>query len=98
MDASNSDAPTPAGSDLPGENAAGRVMVELDSGPFEAEFFYVPVGQPAYSDVSGTAGQHGTFAAAEMAGFRLLAVGNWQSFTIEKRYAVPSPSARSTDG
>lgn len=72
----------------------GQVTVELDSGPFTMEFCYQPVGMHVYSDVPRRIGTFDTEGAAEMAGARMLAVGNWRSFTVEKRYQqVPSDTS-----
>lgn len=62
------------------------VGVELDSGPVEMAFGYVPVGVPAYSDVAADLWPQPTHAEAEMVGARMLAIGNWRSFRIEKRW------------
>lgn len=62
------------------------VTVELDSGPYEATFGYVPIGEPAYSDVPSEGPIQPTENDAERYGFLLLAIGNWRSFRVEKRY------------
>ena len=71
----------------------GHVTVELDSGPYEMEFSYQPVGQPSYSDVPSLIGSFDSENDAELAGARMLAIGNWRSFTVQKRYARPRPAA-----
>lgn len=77
-----SDTPTNAN----GETGLPVVGVELDCGPFDMAFGYVPVGVPTYSDVAPELWPQRTNAEAEMVGARMLAVGNWQSFRIEKRW------------
>lgn len=62
------------------------VAVELDCGPIEMAFGYVPVGVPAYSDVAPELWPQPTDAEAEMVGARMLAIGNWRSFRVEKRW------------
>lgn len=72
------------------------VTLEADLGPIDLAFGYCAVGDPTYSDVP----RHGpwcpTEGAAEHYGARLLAVGNWRSFTVEKRY-FPSPEPATTE-
>lgn len=70
-----------------------RVTVELDSGPYEMTFSWQPVGQPAYTDVPALIGTFKSENDAELAGARMLAIGNWRSFHVVKRYAQPSDNA-----
>jgi hypothetical protein len=69
-----------------GEYGLPVVGVELDSGPTDMAFGYVPVGVPAYSDVAPELWPQPSHAAAELVGARMLVIGNWQSFRIEKRW------------
>lgn len=48
-------------------------------------------GVPAYDDVSGEGQRWPTYEQAEIEGSRYLAIGNWLSFTIEKRYYRDTP-------
>lgn len=62
------------------------VTVELDGGPFDMHFGYVPRGVPSYEDVPGDLGPCPDEGSAELAGALMLSIGNWRSFTVEKRY------------
>ena len=62
------------------------VTVELDHGPFDMHFGYVPRGVPAYGDVPVDLGPCPDEGSAELAGALMLSIGNWRSFTVEKRY------------
>lgn len=65
----------------------------MDGGPCEVAFGYVPKGKPTYGDVSPRLDPCASEGAAEVEGAFMLAIGNWQSFTVEKRYyAVPRSS------
>lgn len=66
-----------------------NVTLELDSGPFEMSFAYIPMGEPAFSDVPGIGAACGTYEEAERTGALMLSIGNWRSFRIEKRYGQP---------
>lgn len=63
-----------------------RVTMEHDAGPIEVAFGYVPKGDPTYGDVPSELGPCSDEGAAELAGALLVGVGNWRSFTVEKRY------------
>lgn len=83
-----------AAGDGPVTPAGRHVTVELDSGPYEMEFSYQPIGQPRYGDVPSLIGTFDSENDAELAGARMLSIGNWRSFTVQKRYAHPRPAAR----
>jgi hypothetical protein len=73
-----------------------HVTVELDSGPFEMALAYVPVGEPAYSDVPARLAGLPTYGDAEMVGARMLAVGNWSKFHVEKVFVPAEQSGSSS--
>ncbi len=62
------------------------VTVELDCGPVDMRFTFTPVGDPMFSDVPAEGPRCDTEQEAVLYGARLLALGNWRSFVIEKRY------------
>jgi hypothetical protein len=63
-----------------------RVTVELDSGPCELMFCYLPLGVPAYGDVPSRLDVCADEQKALLAGALMVQVGNWHSFVVEKRY------------
>lgn len=62
------------------------VTMETDAGPVDLRFGYRAVGDPAYSDVTSEGPWEQTEAEAEVYGAHIVGVGNWRSFTVEKRY------------
>lgn len=63
-----------------------KVTIELDLGPVELAFGYRAKGDPAYNDVPHHGPLLGSYDDAENYGANLIAIGNWRSFTVEKRY------------
>lgn len=61
--------------------------------PFHKVVF-IARGEPAFSDVPDAIADHDTYEAAEATGLRMLSVGNWLSFTIEKRYVRSGGDAK----
>ena len=68
-----------------------RVAMEADIGVIDLAFGYVPKGDPTYSDVPTDLAPCSTESAAEVAGAVMVGIGNWRSFTVEKRYYEVRP-------
>lgn len=63
-----------------------QVAFETDAGAITLSFGYQAQGDPAYSDVPKASRWMATEAEAEQYGAWIVGVGNWRSFTVEKRY------------
>lgn len=68
------------------------VGIETDMGPVDLAFGYRAIGDPAYSDVPKEGPWCWRDDEATHYGARLVQIGNWRSFTIEKRYFAKEPS------
>lgn len=77
---------------------SSEVTVELDSGPFTMRFGFVPLGEPRYADVPPELEAEPTEGVAELVGARMLAVGNWRGFHVEKRYWPTCETATDNGG
>lgn len=62
------------------------VTIEHDAGATTLAFGYQAQADVAYSDVPKASRWFATEAEAEQYGARIVGVGNWRSFTVEKRY------------
>ena len=65
---------------------ASKVTLELDQGEVTLAFVYAAIGEPVYSDVMPQGPWLDTYEDAEQWGAKLVGIGNWRSFAIEKRY------------
>lgn len=74
-----------------------RVTLERDLGPIDLAFGFVPKGKPTYGDVPPYLDVCASEDEAEAEGAVMVAVGNWQWFTVEKRYYA-APEKGGTDG
>lgn len=76
-------------SDQPVESAPSdlhTVTIEHDAGATTLAFGYQAQADVAYSDVPAASRWFATETEAEQYGAWIVGVGNWRSFTVEKRY------------
>lgn len=75
-----------APSDQGGSVPLPEVTIETGAGAATLTFGYQAQADVAYSDVPKASRWFATEAAAESYGAWIISLGNWRSFTIEKRY------------
>lgn len=65
-----------------------HVTVEVDSGAVTLAFMFRAVSEPSLSDLPMWRRWVATEQEALLYGAQKVAVGEWDSFTVEKRYGV----------